>query len=99
VVQCQAERSQHANRDKAMKMLQAKLYELEQDKKRQEMEQFYGDKGDIAWGRQIRSYVFQPYTMVKDHRTEIETGNVQSVMDGEIRVFIEGNLKRLKAEA
>jgi protein subunit release factor A len=84
VVQCQAERSQHSNKDKCMKMLKAKLYELELDKKRQEMEKFYGDKGDIAWGRQIRSYVLQPYTMVKDHRTGVQTGNVQAVLDGEL---------------
>lgn len=96
VVQCQAERSQHSNRDKAMKMLQAKLYELEQDKKRKEMEQFYGDKGEIAWGRQIRSYVFQPYTMVKDHRTGVESSNVQAVMDGDLQAFIDGNLKSMK---
>lgn len=99
VVQCQAERSQHANRDKAMKMLQAKLYELEQDKQRKEMQQFYGEKGEIAWGRQIRSYVFQPYTMVKDLRTGVETGNVQAVMDGDLQAFIEGNLKHGKATA
>ncbi|HMP71704.1 MAG TPA: peptide chain release factor 2 [Kiritimatiellia bacterium] len=96
VVQCQAERSQHSNRDKAMKMLSAKLYELERDKQRREMEQFYGDKGEIAWGRQIRSYVMQPYTMVKDHRTGAETSNVEAVMDGELDVFIEAYLKQRK---
>ena len=92
-VQCQAERSQHSNRNKAMKMLMAKLYELEQDKQRKEMEKFYGDKGEIAWGRQIRSYVMQPYTMVKDHRTNTETGNVQAVLDGDLNPFIEAFLK------
>ncbi len=94
VVSCQAERSQHSNRAKCMKMLKAKLYELEVDKKRQEMEKFYGDKGDIAWGRQIRSYVLQPYTMVKDHRTDVETGQVDAVLDGDLDIFIEGYLKK-----
>ncbi|HPR68999.1 MAG TPA: peptide chain release factor 2 [Kiritimatiellia bacterium] len=94
VVACQAERSQHSNRDKAMKVLRAKLYELEQDKKRREMEKFYGDKGEIAWGHQIRSYVLQPYTMVKDHRTETETGQVDAVLDGDLDRFIEAWLKQ-----
>jgi peptide chain release factor 2 len=98
VVQCQAERSQHSNRAKCMKMLKAKLYELEVDKKRQEMEKFYGEKGDIAWGRQIRSYVLQPYTMVKDHRTGVETGNVQAVLDGELDAFVAGYLKNPRNE-
>ncbi len=96
IVACQAERSQHKNRDKAMKMLTAKLYEWEQDKKRKEMEQFYGEKGDIAWGRQIRSYVMQPYTMVKDHRTDHQTGNVEAVLDGQLDDFIEAYLKKGK---
>jgi peptide chain release factor 2 len=98
VVQCQAERSQHSNRAKCMKMLKAKLYELEVDKKRQEMEKFYGDKGDIAWGRQIRSYVLQPYTMVKDHRTGVETGNTAAVLDGDIDRFVEGYLRNPRNE-
>jgi peptide chain release factor 2 len=93
VVQCQAERSQHSNRAKCMKMLKAKLYELEVDKKRREMEKFYGDKGEIAWGRQIRSYVLQPYQMVKDHRTGAETSNAMAVLDGDIELFIEANLR------
>ncbi len=93
VVQCQAERSQHKNRSTAMKMLKAKLYEYEMDKKRQEMEKYYGEKGEMAWGRQIRSYVMQPYTMVKDHRTNEESGNVDGVMDGDIERFIEAYLK------
>jgi len=93
IVQCQAERSQHKNRDKAMKMLRAKLYEYEQDKKKQAAEQFYGAKGEIAWGHQIRSYVLQPYTMVKDHRTDTQNGNTQSVLDGNIGDFIEAYLK------
>ena len=99
VVACQAERSQHSNRDKAMKVLRAKLYELEQDKKRREMEKFYGDKGEIAWGHQIRSYVLQPYTMVKDHRTEAETGQVDAVLDGDLEMFIEAWLKQNRGEA
>ncbi len=99
VVACQAERSQHSNRDRAMKVLRAKLFELEQDKKRREMEKFYGDKGEIAWGHQIRSYVLQPYTMVKDHRTEEETGQVDAVLDGDLDRFIEAWLKQNRGEA
>jgi len=95
VVACQAERSQGRNRELAMKMLKAKLYQLEQDKKRADIERQYGEKGDIAWGSQIRSYVFQPYQMVKDHRTGVETSNVQAVMDGDIDPFIHGKLRGL----
>ncbi len=95
VVACQVERSQHQNKARAMQVLKAKLYELEMDKKRREMERFYGDKGEIAWGSQIRSYVFQPYTMVKDHRTGHETANVQGMMDGKyVQGFIEAYLKQ-----
>ena len=97
VVACQAERSQHMNRAKAMKMLRAKVYEMLLDEKRKDMEKFYGQKGEIAWGSQIRSYVLQPYTMVKDHRCGVETSNVQKVLDGDIQMFIEGWLKS-KAE-
>jgi peptide chain release factor 2 len=93
VVAVQSERSQHQNKAKAISMLKAKLYEYYEDKKRKEMERFYGEKGEIAWGSQIRSYVFQPYTMVKDHRTDEETSNVQGVMDGNIQPFIEAYLK------
>jgi peptide chain release factor 2 len=93
VVACQAERSQGRNRELAMKMLKAKLYEVEQDKKRAEMDRQYGEKGDVAWGSQIRSYVFQPYQMVKDHRTGAETSNVQAVMDGDIDLFIQAKLR------
>ncbi len=93
ITQCQAERSQHKNRDKAMKMLRAKVYEYELDKKKQAAEQFYGAKGEIAWGHQIRSYVLQPYTMVKDHRTDTQSGNTQNVLDGNIGDFIEAYLK------
>ena len=97
VVACQAERSQGRNRDLAMRMLQAKLYQIEQDKKRAEIDRQYGEKGDIAWGSQIRSYVFQPYQMVKDHRTGAETSNVQAVMDGDIDLFIQAKLRGQKA--
>jgi peptide chain release factor 2 len=97
VVACQAERSQGRNRELAMKMLKAKLYEIEQDKKRAEIDRQYGEKGDIAWGNQIRSYVFQPYQMVKDHRTGAETSNVQDVMDGNIDMFIQAELRGEKA--
>jgi peptide chain release factor 2 len=97
VVACQAERSQGRNRELAMKMLKAKLYQIEQDKKRAEIDRQYGEKGDIAWGSQIRSYVFQPYQMVKDHRTGAETSNVQAVMDGDIDRFIQAKLRGLKA--
>lgn len=94
VVACQAERSQHKNRAKAMSVLKAKLYELYADKQRREMERFYGEKGEIAWGSQIRSYVLQPYTMVKDHRTDEETSSTNDVLDGEIQPFIEAYLKQ-----
>lgn len=93
VVACQAERSQHMNRAKAMKILRAKVYELMLDQKRKAMEKFYGEKGDIAWGNQIRSYVLQPYTMVKDHRTNVETSNVSAVLDGDIQAFIKAYLR------
>jgi peptide chain release factor 2 len=95
VVACQAERSQGRNRQLALSMLKAKLYQIEQDRKRAELDRQYGEKGDIAWGNQIRSYVFQPYQMIKDHRTGVETSNIQSVMDGSIDVFIEGKLRGL----
>src|SRR5205809_304575 len=98
VVACQAERSQGRNRELAMKMLKAKLYEIEQDKKRAEIDRQYGEKGDVAWGSQIRSYVFQPYQMVKDHRTGAETSNVQAVMDGDIDMFIQAKLRGLKPD-
>jgi len=95
VVACQAERSQGRNRQVALNMLKAKLYQVEQDKKRAELDRQYGEKGDIAWGNQIRSYVFQPYQMVKDHRTGVETSNIQWVMDGDLDEFIEGKLRGL----
>ena len=93
VVQCQNERSQHKNRAQAMKVLKARLYMLEQQKRDDEIAKLYGDKGEIAWGSQIRSYVLQPYQMVKDHRTSFQTGNVDAVLDGELNGFIESYLR------
>lgn len=98
VVACQAERSQHKNRAKAMKVLRARVYEWTLDQTRKDMEKFYGEKGEIAWGSQIRSYVLQPYTMVKDHRTSEETSNVNAVLNGAIQPFIEAYLKKEAAE-
>jgi peptide chain release factor 2 len=95
VVACQAERSQGRNRQMALNMLKAKLYQIQQDRKRSELERQYGEKGDIAWGNQIRSYVFQPYQMIKDHRTGVETSDIQGVMDGDLDSFIEGKLRGL----
>jgi peptide chain release factor 2 len=88
VVACQNERSQHQNRAMAMRLLKAKLYDIEMEKKKKERDAVEASKSDIAWGSQIRSYVFQPYQMVKDHRTDFEMGNVSKVMDGEIDGFI-----------
>ncbi len=93
VVACQSERSQHSNRARAMKLLRARLYEWTQDQKRRALEKFYGPKGEIAWGHQIRSYVLQPYTLVKDHRTNLEVGNVAKVLEGDLDAFIEAYLK------
>ena len=93
VVQCQNERSQYSNRITAMKILKAKLFEYHQRKKEEDMSKLTGEKKDIAWGNQIRSYVFQPYQMVKDHRTKEENSNVQAVMDGEIQDFIDAYLR------
>ena len=93
VVQCQNERSQLQNREQCMKMLRAKLFELELEKREEEKRALEGDQQKIEWGSQIRSYVFHPYTMVKDHRTGQETGNVQAVMDGELDPFIEAYLR------
>ena len=92
VVSCQNERSQHKNRAMALKILRARLFELEQRKKREELEKFSKDKKEIAWGSQIRSYVLQPYQMVKDHRTGVENGNTNAVLDGEIDAFIQAYL-------
>lgn len=93
VVACQNERSQHKNRATAMRMLKSRLYEKMEDEKRAEMDKFYGEKGEIGWGNQIRSYVFQPYQMVKDLRTGVDTSDVQGVMDGDLDRFIHGWLR------
>ena len=97
VVACQNERSQQKNRVTAMRILKSRLYEMEMDKKRAELEKHYSEKGDIAWGRHIRSYVLQPYQLVKDRRTGEQTSDVQAVLDGELDSFIEASLKGKKA--
>ncbi|MDK1032078.1 MAG: peptide chain release factor-like protein, partial [Planctomycetia bacterium] len=91
-VQCQNERSQHQNRRIAMEILRGKLYRLEQQKRDEELAKLYGEKGEIAWGNQIRSYILQPYTLIKDHRTDTETGKVQDVLDGDLDRFVEAYL-------
>jgi peptide chain release factor 2 len=93
VVQCQNERSQHRNREMAMKVLRSRIYVRLLQEEEERKEKITGEKKDISWGNQIRSYVFHPYTMVKDHRTGIQTSNIQAVMDGEIDEFIEGYLR------
>ena len=93
VVTCQNERSQHMNKDKAMQMLKAKLYMLKQEENAEKLSDIRGDVKEIGWGNQIRSYVMQPYTMVKDHRTNEESGNVGAVLDGELDPFINAYLK------
>jgi peptide chain release factor 2 len=92
VVQCQNERSQLQNRQNAMKMLKSKLYQLEKEKEQEKINKIESSKKKIEWGSQIRSYVFQPYTMVKDHRTGYETSDIQGVMDGNIDGFIKSYL-------
>lgn len=92
VVQCQNERSQHRNREIAMKVLRARLYEREMQKKQAQMQELHDNLDEIAWGNQIRSYVLQPYRLVKDHRTQMEKGNVDSVLDGELDDFMEAFL-------
>lgn len=92
VVQCQNERSQHRNKDIAMKMLKARLYEREQDLQAEQRQELQGEKKEIAWGSQIRSYVMQPYRLIKDHRTNQETGNVEAVLDGALDPFIKAYL-------
>ena len=94
VIRCTQERSQLRNRELAWEILKAKLYQIEEDKQMAEADRTYSEKGEIGWGSQIRSYVFQPYQMVKDLRTGHETGNIQSVMDGEISGFIEAMLRK-----
>ncbi|MGD8947546.1 MAG: peptide chain release factor 2 [Desulfobacterales bacterium] len=92
VVQCQQEKSQHRNKDMAMKVLQARLYQLEKQKQDEKLQELHDSKDDIAWGSQIRSYVLHPYQMVKDHRINMDIGNVYGVLDGDIDPFIEGVL-------
>jgi len=88
VVSCQNERSQHQNRANALRILRARLYELEKEKQREKLEELHSTKKEIGWGSQIRSYVLHPYRMIKDHRTEYETGNVEPVLDGDLNEFI-----------
>jgi len=97
VVTCQNERSQHANRQTALAILKARLYERERQAKDLAASALRGEKGEIAWGNQIRSYVLQPYSLVKDHRTGVESGNTQAVLDGRLDLFMEGYLKTLLA--
>jgi peptide chain release factor 2 len=99
VVQCQNERSQHRNKKVALQMLQARILSVEEDKRKAEAERTYDAKGEISWGRQIRSYVMQPYQMVKDHRTGQETGDIEGVLDGKVAPFMEAALRGQKSEA
>lgn len=100
VVTCQNERSQIKNRERAMTMLRSKLYERKIEEQQQQLDEIRGEQSDIAWGSQIRSYVFHPYSMVKDHRTSVETGNVGAVMDGDLDPFIDGYLRsQIKLDA
>jgi peptide chain release factor 2 len=92
VVQCQQEKSQHRNKEMAMKVLKARLYQQEKQKQEEKIQELHEGKDDIAWGNQIRSYVMQPYQMVKDHRINLEVGNVNSVLDGALDPFVEGVL-------
>nr|WP_207106055.1 peptide chain release factor 2 [Dissulfurispira thermophila] len=96
IVSCQSERSQHRNKEVAMKILKSRLYDMSLKERERKMEGIVGDKKEISWGNQIRSYVLQPYRLVKDHRTNIEIGNVDAVLDGDIDVFINGYLKKIK---
>ena len=98
VVQCQNERSQFQNKDKAMQMLKAKLYLLKQEANAEKLSDIRGEVKEIGWGYQIRSYVLQPYTLVKDHRTDVETGNVDAVLDGGLDIFINGYLKWISVQ-
>ncbi len=99
VVQCQSERSQHKNKASAMKVLRARLYELEKDKQFEKYEKIEDSKSDIAWGNQIRSYVLHPYRLIKDLRTKIETGDVDKVLDGDLDDFIKASLVQRKKTA
>ena len=98
VVQCQNERSQFQNKDKAMQMLKANLYLLKKEANAEKLSDIRGEVKEIGWGNQIRSYVLQPYTLVKDHRTDVETGNVDAVLDGGLDIFINGYLKWLSVQ-
>ena len=98
VVQCQNERSQFQNKDKAMQMLKARLYLLKQEANAEKLSDIRGEVKEIGWGNQIRSYVLQPYTLVKDHRTDVETGNVDAVLDGGLDIFINGYLKWISVQ-
>ena len=98
VVQCQNERSQFQNKDKAMQMLKAKLYLLKQEANAEKLSDIRGEVKEIGWGNQIRSYVLQPYTLVKDHRTDVETGNVDAVLDGGLDIFTNGYLKWISVQ-
>ena len=93
MVACQAERSQHKNKATAMKMLKARLFELEEEQRRLEAEDIRGEKSEMGWGNQIRSYVLHPYQMVKDLRTNVETGNTAAVLDGDLDQFAEAWLR------
>jgi peptide chain release factor 2 len=93
VVQCQNEKSQHRNRDMALKVLKARLYELEMQRREQKKQEHHQSQKEIAWGSQIRSYVFNPYRLVKDHRSNVEVGNLERVMDGDIDMFIDAYLR------
>ncbi|MGL4521289.1 MAG: peptide chain release factor 2 [Bacilli bacterium] len=95
VVTCQTERSQIKNRDRAMNMLKAKLYQRKLEEQQAQMDEIRGEQKEIGWGSQIRSYVFHPYSMVKDHRTSVESGNTGAVMDGDIDMFIDGYLRKM----
>jgi peptide chain release factor 2 len=93
VVQCQSERSQLSNRLRAMNMLRSQLLDMKRREQEEKLAKLRGEQREIAWGNQIRSYVFEPYTLVKDHRTSVEVGNIQAVMDGKIDIFIEAYLR------
>jgi len=93
LVRCQSQRSQHKNREMALKLLKAKLAAIRDAERNKELEKLYGEKGEISWGYQIRSYVMQPYQMVKDHRTDLQEGNIQAVLDGELDAFIHAYLR------
>jgi len=97
VVQCQQEKSQHRNRDLAMKVLRSRLYDQERQKQEAAMQKIHDSKDEIAWGSQIRSYVLHPYQMVKDHRIDLDVGNVNEVLDGGLEPFIEGWLLSRRA--